>query len=76
MYPQKDDGCEAIGMNEQDFYTLEDVSRLLSVPVSTVIQWTRQGLPYMVKGNRWVFVKENVVEWAGEPRHRRRSRTR
>jgi hypothetical protein len=30
----------------------------------------------MVKGNRWVFVKENVVEWAGEPRHRKRGRTR
>lgn len=58
-------------MNEQDFYTLEDVARLLSVPVSTVIQWTRQGLPYTVKGNRWVFVKENVVEWASLPPHRR-----
>lgn len=51
---------------EKDFFTLDDVARLLKVSPETVIEWTRQGLPFINRGGRYLFVKENVVEWAGE----------
>lgn len=50
--------------NERDFFTIDDVAALFGVPLDTVVGWTRQGLPHSVKGGRWVFVKENVIEWA------------
>lgn len=59
---------------ERDFYTVDEVAGLFKVPVETVVGWTHQGLPHSVKGGRWVFVKENVIEWAKlHPRHAARS---
>ncbi|MGE5553759.1 MAG: helix-turn-helix domain-containing protein [Betaproteobacteria bacterium] len=49
---------------ERDFYTVDEVATLFGVPVDEVVGWTRRGLPHSVKGGRWVFVKENVIEWA------------
>ncbi|MGE5507880.1 MAG: helix-turn-helix domain-containing protein [Chitinophagales bacterium] len=57
---------------ERDFYTLDEVAMLFGVPVDTVLAWTRSGLPHSVKGGRWVFVKENVIEWAKTHRPRPR----
>lgn len=54
---------------ERDFYTVDEVAGLFRVPVDTVVGWTNQGLPHSIKGGRWVFVKENVIEWAKS--HRR-----
>ncbi len=51
---------------ERDFFTVDDVARLLKVTTETVIQWTREGLPHINREGRYLFVKENVVEWAGE----------
>lgn len=56
--------------HERDFYTLDEVASLFGVPVDTVVGWTHRGLPHTVKGGRWVFVKENVIEWARTHRPR------
>lgn len=49
---------------EHDFYTVDEVAALFGVAADTVVEWTHHGLPHTVKGGRWVFVKENVIEWA------------
>jgi len=51
---------------ERDFFTVDDVARLLKVTPETVIRWTQEGLPYLYRGGRYLFVKENVFEWAGQ----------
>lgn len=60
---------------ERDFYTLDEVASLFGVSVDTVVGWTHRGLPHTVKGGRWVFVKENIIEWARTHRPRSSSGT-
>lgn len=55
---------------ERDFYTTDEVAALLGVSVDTVVKWSRRGLPHSTKGGRWVFVRENVIEWAKTHRPR------
>lgn len=46
-------------------YTIEEVSRLLHLPVSTVQRWIRQGsIPVYKHEGRYVFLKKDLRKWA------------
>jgi PTS system nitrogen regulatory IIA component len=46
-------------------YTIDEVSRLLHLPVSTVQRWIRQGnIPVYKHEGRYVFLKKGLRKWA------------
>ena len=47
-------------------YTIDEVSRLLHLPVSTVRRWIRQGsIPVYKDEGRYVFLEKDLRKWAG-----------
>ncbi|MBO9533546.1 MAG: helix-turn-helix domain-containing protein [Solirubrobacteraceae bacterium] len=45
-----------------------DVAALRRVPVSTVMDWARQGrIPARKRGRRWLFLRWEIEAWLAEP---------
>lgn len=64
-------GVETVA--ERDFFDIDEVARLLHVTPADVLEWTRQGLPFMYRHGKYLFVKENVIEWAEREGYRKDS---
>lgn len=54
-----------------DVLHAREVAVFLRVPLSTVMQWARQGeIPAHKRGRRWLFLRPEVEQWLRAPDER------
>lgn len=62
-------GTEALPpLTAADVMHAREVAAFLRVPLSTVMQWARQGeIPAHKRGRRWLFLRPEVDAWLRAP---------
>lgn len=55
-------------LTAEDVLHARDVSALLRVPRSTVMEWARTGyIPARKRGARWLFLRSEIDDWLRRP---------
>lgn len=55
-----------------DVLVAREVAEFVRVPLSTVMQWAREGkIPARKRGRRWLFLRSEIEDWLRAPDLRR-----
>lgn len=65
-------GHRARPLTSADILIAREVAEFLRVPLSTVMQWARDGkIPARKLGRRWLFLRSEIDDWVRAPDGRR-----
>lgn len=54
---------------ENEFLTVEELSKMLKISRSTIDRWRKEGLPHIKIGNSIRFDKAEVLQWLNSNKH-------